>query len=212
MSEDPIETFQEAYLKTKRIAIDDAKAKGQDWGEDIVGGAPYVKINLSLGAMAAKSSEELDTYFKDQIVKQLKKDGPGPYLSLLLNNFEKNIAFRGFSKKLEDVKSGWSSYEAALKNIRKYGFDKPTMSPTPIYPSWVGPLSAALGFAGLHSEENDKNNVSFILAYKGESSIIFDPWDYKEYGVRFDQEKVKSNPDLQTWKGRLVGVIEIRYT
>jgi hypothetical protein len=200
MSEDPVEDYHKIYQRIKALDIGEAKARGLEWGEDIIAGAPYARINLSLDDMTSKSLEELDAYFKHQLIDQLAKKGDpaGSLFNTLLNNFENRVAFRGFSKKLKNPKNTWSSYRRVLKNIRKYGFDKPAIAPIPIYPSWVGDLSTALSFAGLHSGSSGRNDVGFILMYKGEDSITFDPWDYKEYGVRFDQEKIKSNPDLRT--------------
>lgn len=209
MSEEPIEILQESFLKIKRLEIDEAKAKGQEWGQDLIRAAPFVKVELSNSSINDVVGEGMSEYFKEQVLTQLKNVGPHEYFASLLENPGKDLVFRGFTKKSES-KSGWFSYEQTMQNIRKYGFDKPTKSPTPVYPSWVGDLETALGFAGVHNGIRD-GEVGFLLAYKGKDSITFDSWDYKEYGVRFKHDKMAGNPDLETWIGRLVGVIEIKF-
>lgn len=208
MSEDPIDKLQESYLRVKALAIEEAKAKGRGWDKDIIGKSPFVEVTLSLDDIRRMKNEDLVPYFIDRF-SSLHVESAG-YFQLLLVNPEYNVAYRGFVRERSPAKGSFT-YEEALKNIRKYGFEKPTEIPSPNYPSWVGDLDTALSHAGVN-QAGSVDQIGFLLAYKGDDSIVFDPWDYKEHGVRFDHAKVKSDPDLKTWKGRLVGVIEIKFT
>jgi len=123
----------------------------------------------------------------------------------------RNFAFRGFQRStdLEHKPSRWDpTYDETLNVLDEYGVDKPTYEPNPYLPIWVS--ENLPGYAIRHACFDTKK-VGFLLIYKDSDSITQDPYNYKEFGIFFDNKKMKGDHELSTYKGRLLGIIEFRF-
>lgn len=184
----------QSYIETLNTKLDQDRAKAN--------------ANDSIKEMAA-ATESYKTNLNRYIISQLTDS---PEMHDIFTN-PTGYAFRGIQRDLRvgDSEGPFAiSYEDTIATIDEYGVDKDTFSPNPAKPIWLERNSSIVA-TSLACATPLENKVGFLLVYRGADSITQDPYHYKEYGIFFDNSKMGHDRKLETYLGRLEGVVEINF-